>query len=197
MQQFEQSEIWIGDWMKARGCRDEMVVATKFTTGYKSDKGTKIIQSNYGGNNAKSMRISVEASLKKLKTDYIDLLWMHWWDYSTSIEEVMYALNDLVVSGKVTYLGVSDTPAWIVSKANEFARAHNLRPFVAYQGRWSVADRDFEREIIPMCKMENMGLCPWGALGGGNFKTQAQRDSGEGRKMFPKIGKEEGCAVNE
>jgi aryl-alcohol dehydrogenase-like predicted oxidoreductase len=107
------------------------------------------------------------------------------WDYSTSVEEVMYALNDLVVSGKVIYLGISDTPAWIVSKANEFARAHHLRPFVVYQGKWSAADRDAERDIIPMCKMENMGLCPWGSLGGGNFKTQAQRDSGEGRKMAP------------
>lgn len=183
--QFEQSETWIGEWMAERGCRDEMVVATKYTTGYKSDKGNKIIQSNFGGNNAKGMKHSVEASLKKLQTDYIDLLWVHWWDYSTSIEEVMYYLNDLVVSGKVIYLGISDTPAWVVSKANEFARAHNLRPFVVYQGRWSAADRDFERDIIPMCKAENMGLCPWGSLGGGNFKTQAQRDSGEGRKMRP------------
>jgi aryl-alcohol dehydrogenase-like predicted oxidoreductase len=171
--------------VEERGCRDEMVVATKFTTGYKADKGNKIIQSNFGGNNAKGMKHSVEASLKKLKTDYIDLLWVHWWDYSTSIEEVMYALNDLVVSGKVIYLGISDTPAWIVSKANEFARAHHLRPFVVYQGKWSAADRDFERDIIPMCKAENMGLCPWGALGGGNFKTKAQRETGEGRKMAP------------
>jgi aryl-alcohol dehydrogenase-like predicted oxidoreductase len=170
--------------MEERGCRDEMVVATKFTTGYKANLGTKIIQSNFGGNNAKGMKHSVDASLQKLKTDYIDLLWVHWWDYSTSIEEVMYSLNELVVSGKVIYLGISDTPAWIVSKANEFARAHHLRPFVVYQGRWSAADRDFERDIIPMCKMENMGLCPWGSLGGGNFKTQAQREAGEGRKMI-------------
>lgn len=75
--QFEQSEMWIGDWMKERGCRDEMVVATKFTTGYKTDQGTKIIQSNFGGNNAKGMKLSVDASLKKLKTEYIDLLWLH------------------------------------------------------------------------------------------------------------------------
>ena len=148
--------------MTERGCRDEMVVATKFTTGYKANKGTKLIQSNFGGNNAKGMRHSVDASLKKLQTDYIDLLWVHWWDYSTSIEEVMYYLNDLVVAGKVLYLGISDTPAWIVSKANEFARGHNLRPFVVYQGRWSAADRDFERDIIPMCKSEGLGICCWG-----------------------------------
>lgn len=163
--QYEQSETWIGEWMAERGVRDEMVVATKFTTGYKADKGTKLIQSNFGGNNAKGMKHSVEASLKKLQTDYIDLLWVHWWDYSTSIEEVMYYLNDLVVSGKVIYLGISDTPAWIVSKANEFARAHHLRPFVVYQGQWSAADRDFERDIIPMCKSEQMGRKFLPALG--------------------------------
>lgn len=109
-----------------------MVVATKYTTGFKGSMGNKMIQPNYGGNNAKSMKLSVDASLKKLKTDYIDLLWVHWWYYSTSVEEVIYALNDLVVSGKVTYLGISDTPARIVTKANEFARAHHLRPFVVY-----------------------------------------------------------------
>lgn len=70
-----------------------------------------------------------------------------------------------------------------MSKANVFARVHYLRPFVVYQGRRTAADRDFEGDIIPMCKMENMGLCPCRALGGGNFKTQAQRNSGEGRKM--------------
>lgn len=111
--QNEQSEAWIGEWMKERGNRDEMVIATKFTTAYQSYKGhDKIIQSNFGGNGAKGMKHSVEASLKKLQTDTIDLLYVHWWDYMTSIPELMHALNDLVVSGKVIYLGVSDTPAW-------------------------------------------------------------------------------------
>lgn len=182
--QNEQSETWIGEWMSERNCRDEMVIATKFTTGYRSYEGTKIIQSNFGGNHAKSLKHSVDASLKKLKTDYIDLLWLHWWDYSTSVEEVMYALNDVVTSGKVIYLGISDTPAWIVAKANEFARSHHLRPFVVYQGRWSAATRDFEREIIPMTRAEGMGLCPWGALGGGSFKTKEQRESTEGRNRL-------------
>lgn len=111
--QNEESERWIGEWMRERGNRDEMVIATKFTTAYKTYKShDKIIQSNFCGNNAKAMRHSVHASLQKLQTDYIDLLWLHWWDYTTSIPEVMHALNDLVVNGKVIYLGVSDTPAW-------------------------------------------------------------------------------------
>lgn len=87
------------------------------------------------------------------------------------IPEVMHALNDMVQQGKVLYLGVSDTPAWIVAKANEYARGHNLRPFVLYQGKWNVAYRDMEREILPMCRAEGMGIAPWGALGAGHFKT--------------------------
>lgn len=87
------------------------------------------------------------------------------------IPEVMHALNDMVQQGKVLYLGISDTPAWIVAKANEYARGHNLRPFVLYQGKWNVAYRDMEREILPMCRSEGMGIAPWGALGMGHFKT--------------------------
>lgn len=184
--QNEESEMWIGEWMKARGVRDQMVVATKFTTGWQAHKGhDKTINSNYGGNNSKSLMLSVRDSLKKLQTDYIDVLYVHWWDFTTSIPELMQSLNQLVATGKVLYLGISDTPAWIVSKANEYARNHGLRQFVVYQGRWSAAMRDFERDIIPMCKAEGMGLAPWGALGGGNFKTEEERKKNEGRKMRP------------
>lgn len=111
--QNEESETWIGDWMRERGNRDEMVIATKFATAYQAYKGHEgMIQSNFGGNSAKGIRHSVEASLRKLGTGYVDLLWLHWWDYTTGIPEVMQTLNDLVVQGKVIYLGVSDTPAW-------------------------------------------------------------------------------------
>jgi len=110
-------------------------------------------------------------------------LYVHWWDYTTSIPELMQSLNALVLSGKVLYLGISDTPAWIVSKANQYARDHSLRPFSVYQGNWSAAKRDFERDIIPMTIDEGMSLAPWGALGGGKFKSKEQRESGEGRKM--------------
>lgn len=111
--------------------------------------------------------------------------YVHFWDSTTSIPELMHALNDLVTSRKVLYLGISDTPAWIVVKANCFARQHGLRQFSIYQGRWSAADRSFEREIIPMCLDEGLALAPWGALGGGGFKTKAQREAGQegGRNM--------------
>ncbi|KAI0394392.1 aldo/keto reductase [Xylariaceae sp. FL0594] len=178
--QFGESEQWIGEWMKVRGVRDQMVIATKYTTNFEArpyDTGKTLI--NFNGNSTKSLHLSVQSSLKNLQTDYIDLLYVHWWDFSTSIPEVMQSLNHLVTSGKVLYLGVSDTPAWVVSKANEYARQNGLRQFSVYQGRWSAASRDFEREIIPMARAEGMALAPWGALGGGKFKTEAQRQSSE------------------
>lgn len=180
--QFEQSEAWIGEWMKKRGNRDEMVIATKYTTNFKAGPNQPRVMANFVGNGTKSLRISVNASLQKLQTDYVDILYVHWWDYSASIPEVMQSLNQLVASGKVLYLGISDTPAWIVSKANEYARHHGLRQFSVYQGRWSAACRDLERDIIPMCKAEGMGIAPWGSLGGGNFKSEEARRLNDGRK---------------
>ncbi|KAK6852402.1 norsolorinic acid reductase [Apiospora arundinis] len=174
--QSEESEKWIGEWMKKRGVRDQMVIATKYTTCFRAGHGENEILANFTGNGTKSLHTSVNASLRKLQTDYIDLLYVHWWDYSTSIPELMQALNTLVAQGKVLYLGISDSPAWVVSKANQYARDHGLRQFSVYQGQWSAANRDFEREIIPMCREEGMGLAPWGALGGGKFKTEEQRE---------------------
>ncbi|KAI0594385.1 aldo/keto reductase [Biscogniauxia sp. FL1348] len=183
--QAEESEKWIGEWMKKRGVRDQMVIATKYSTNFRAGHNDEITI-NFQGNGTKSLHTSVNSSLKKLQTDYIDLLYIHWWDFSTSIPEVMQSLNQLVLAGKVLYLGVSDTPAWVVSKANEYARNHGLRQFSVYQGRWSAANRDFERDILPMCKSEGMGLAPWGALGGGKFKSEAQRKSiKDGRASQP------------
>ncbi|KAH7402267.1 NADP-dependent oxidoreductase domain-containing protein [Phaeosphaeria sp. MPI-PUGE-AT-0046c] len=195
--QFGESEQWIGEWMEARGVRDEIVLATKFTGMQITEKekaGGKAIKSNYYGNSAKNIHISLERSLKQLNTSYIDIYYLHLWDSSVSIPELMHALNDLCVARKVIYLGVSDTPAWIVVKANCYARQHGLRQFSIYQGRWSAADRAFEREIIPMALDEGMALAPWGAIGGGGFKTKAQREANEpgGRNMrVSVIGNEE------
>jgi aryl-alcohol dehydrogenase-like predicted oxidoreductase len=101
--------------------------------------------------------------------------------------ELMHSLNNLVVAGKVLYLGISDAPAWVVSKANEYARWHGLRQFSVYQGKWSAASRDLERDIIPMCRAEGMSITPWGALGGGKFRTEEQLQQGkkEGRDIEP------------
>ena len=186
--QNEQSELWIGEWLASRpDLRDRMVIATKFTTNFRSKTPSSkdFNRSAFGGNNTKSLRVSVEASLRKLQTSYIDILNVHWWDFTASIPELMLSLNDMVRQGKVLYLGVSDTPAWIVSKANEYARGYGLHPFVVYQGRWNAANRDFERDILGMCAAERTGLMPWGTLGGGNFKSEKQREhtKGNGRNL--------------
>lgn len=181
--QGEESEQWIGEWLEERGVRDQMVIATKFTTCFPTHQNVPKLKVNFTGNSTKSLHLSLEASLKKLRTSYIDLLYLHWWDFTTSIPELMQSLNALVLAGKVLYLGISDTPAWVVSKANEYARNHGLRQFSVYQGRWSAADRDFERDILPMAQAEGMALAPWGALGGGNFKSDEDQQKGEGRKM--------------
>ncbi|KAI5115989.1 hypothetical protein M0805_008991 [Coniferiporia weirii] len=181
--QDETSEAFIGEWAEKRDIRDQLVIATKYTTNYKRGQDDIKNKANYTGNNAKSLKVSVEASLKKLRTSYIDILYVHWWDYNTSIEEVMNNLHHLVASGKVLYLGVSDTPAWVVSAANQYAKDHGKTPFVIYQGAWNVVERSFEREIIPMARAQGLALAPWNVLAGGRLRTDAEEarraESGE------------------
>lgn len=105
--------------MAARKNRIEIVLATKSSICYPNPRNAPRQKVNYAGNSTKSMQISLAASLEKLQTSYVDLLYVHWWDFTTGIPEMMQSLNHLVVSGKVLYLGISDTPAWVVSKANE------------------------------------------------------------------------------
>ncbi|PPJ50938.1 hypothetical protein CBER1_06513 [Cercospora berteroae] len=164
-----------------------MVIATKFTNGYRNPHGTEKLKSNFQGNHSKSLKLSVDASLRKLQTDYVDLLYAHWWDFTTSIEEMMNSLHALVQSGKVLYLGISDTPAWLVVKCNDYARFHGMTQFSVYQGNWSCAFRDFERDILPMVEAERMALAPWGALGGGMLKTSDEYNDPkrDGRKIGP------------
>ncbi|PWY92856.1 sterigmatocystin biosynthesis dehydrogenase stcV [Aspergillus heteromorphus CBS 117.55] len=182
--QDEQSEEWIGEWMKKRGNRDQMVIATKYTTGYRrAHVTTEPIQSNYVGNSVKSMHLSVNRSLQKLQTDYIDLLYVHWWDFTTSVEEVMHGLNTLISAGKVLYIGISDSPAWVVVKANDYARANGLRPFSVYQGKWNAGVRDLEREIVPMCRDQGMAIAPFATLGQGRFRVEREGEE-EGGKVY-------------
>ncbi|KAJ5427385.1 hypothetical protein N7465_002455 [Penicillium sp. CMV-2018d] len=182
--QNEQSETWLGEWMAARNNRDQIVLATKFTTDYRSHAAGKGNVPNACGNHKRSMVLSVRDSLRKLQTDFIDVLYLHWWDHTTSIEEIMDSLHILVEQGKVMYLGISDSPAWVVSAANTYARAHGKTPFSIYQGRWNVMRRDFERDILPMARHFGMALAPWDVLGGGHFQTAKQLEerkrTGEG-----------------
>ncbi|KAF8996051.1 NADP-dependent oxidoreductase domain-containing protein [Cyathus striatus] len=187
--QAETSEQIIGEWAESRGIRDQLFIATKFTTNFKLNDTSIRQKVFYGGNSSKTLHLAFEASLKKLRTSYIDLYYVHWWDFTTSIEEVMRSLHILVLQRKVLYLGVSDTPAWVVSRANQYARDHALTPFVVYQGSWSLLERSFEREIIPMARAEGMALAPWNVLGAGKIRTDEEEErrhqTGEhGRKTF-------------
>ncbi|KAL1941297.1 hypothetical protein VTO73DRAFT_7509 [Trametes versicolor] len=181
--QDESSEEFLGEWMEARGVRDQMVVATKFSTDFKRGRTDIKQHTSYVGNSMKSLHISVEQSLKKLRTSYIDILYVHWWGYDTDIEELMNGLHALVQAGKVLYLGISDTPAWVVASANRYARMSHQTPFAVYQGAWNVLQRDFERKIIPMARAEGMALAPWNVLAGGKIRTdeeeERRRETGE------------------
>jgi aryl-alcohol dehydrogenase-like predicted oxidoreductase len=139
----------------------------------------------------KSLKVSVDYSLKHLRTDYIDLLYVHWWDFTTGVEEVMQGLNSLVLAGKVLYLGVSDTPAWIVVKANDYARANGLRPFSVYQGLWNPLRRDMESEIVPMCRDQGMGIAPWGPLAQGKLKSIEARELRNGGRSDDEMTEDE------
>lgn len=133
--------------------------------------------------------MSLRDSLRKLQTDWIDVLYVHWWDYTTSIEELMNSLHVMVEQDKVLYLGISDTPAWVVSAANTYARAQGKTPFSVYQGRWNVMLRDLEREIIPMALHFGMALAPWDVLSSGKFQSgkalEQRRRKGEGLRAMP------------
>ncbi|KAM7210061.1 NADP-dependent oxidoreductase domain containing protein, partial [Rhypophila decipiens] len=180
--QAEKSETWIGEWISLCRNRDNLVLATKYSIDYRlhslstSEKGRT---ANHGGNHRRSLHMSIRDSLKKLQTDYIDILYLHWWDYQSSVEEVMDSLDTLVKQGKVLYLGISDTPAWIVSMCNVYARDKGKTQFSVYSGRWSVMCRDFEREILPMCRFFGMALVPWGVLGGGKFQSKEDLEKKE------------------
>jgi aryl-alcohol dehydrogenase-like predicted oxidoreductase len=168
------SEKFIGDFTRAD--RDHFVIATKYTLSeFASDP-------NFGGNHRKNMRRSVEGSLRRLETDHIDLLWLHMWDGMTPVEEVMRALDDLVRAGKVLYVGISDTPAWVVSQANTLADLRGWSRFVAYQGEYSLASRAPERDILPMSQAMEMAYLPWGILEGGEITGKYNSPSDEPRR---------------
>jgi len=166
------SEKYVGEFIASE--REKIVLATKYTlTSNPSDI-------NASGNHRKNMQHSVEASLKRLNTEYIDLYWLHAWDFLTPAEEVMRALDDLVRSGKIFYIGISDTPAWIVSKANTLAEFRGWTQFVGLQIEYSLVERTVERELIPMSEYYNMSVLAWSPLArgilSGKFKKNKTSD---------------------
>src|SRR5882724_5018792 len=154
-----ESESFLGEFMQ--GHRQSVVMATKYTN---SAPGK---DPNAAGNQRKNMVQAVEASLKRLQTDYIDLYWVHIWDQITPVEEVMRGLDDLVRQGKVLYVGISDAPAWWIAQANTLATLRGWSPFVGLQIEYSLIERTVERELIPMAKALNLGLTAWSPLSNG------------------------------
>jgi len=154
------SEKTIGEYIGNHD-RDYFVLATKYTL------KDNLTNPNASGNNRKNMMRSVEESLKRLQTDFIDVLYLHIWDDITPIDEVLRGLDDLIKQGKVNYAAISDTPAWVVAKGNTLAELMGWSQFIALQVEYSLLARTPERELIPMAKHFGMTVTPWAPLGGG------------------------------
>jgi aryl-alcohol dehydrogenase-like predicted oxidoreductase len=160
------SETFLGEFIHDH--RPEVVLATKYTNaGPGKDP-------NASGNHRKSMIQAVEASLRRLQTDYIDLYWLHIWDRMTPVDEVMRAFDDLVREGKVLYIGVSDAPAWWIAQANTLAESRGWAKFVGLQIEYSLVERTVERELIPMAKAFQLGVVAWSPLAGGLLSGKYQ-----------------------
>jgi aryl-alcohol dehydrogenase-like predicted oxidoreductase len=177
------SESFLGEFIE--GHRQSVVMATKYTNAV---PGT---DPNAGGNHRKSMVQAVEASLKRLRTDYIDLYWVHIWDQITPVEEVMRGLDDLVCAGKVLYVGISDAPAWWIAQANTLAQLRGWSPFVGLQIEYNLIERTVERELIPMAKALNIGVTAWSPLASGiltgKYHGHGPSDQGEPGRMSSDI----------
>lgn len=178
------SERYVGEFMK--GHRESIVLATKYSN---ASPGS---DPNAAGNHRKSMTQAVEASLKRLQTDYIDLYWMHIWDGVTPVEEVMRGLDDLVRAGKILYVGISDAPAWWIAGANTLAQLRGWTAFIGLQIEFSLIERSVERELIPMAEAFDIAVLAWSPLAsgllsgkyhGGTGKVEG-RLSAEGMQQF-------------
>ena len=172
------SEKIIGDHIgRHTARRDRLVIATKFSGNlYPGDP-------NGGGSSRKSIVSACENSLRRLQTDYIDLYWLHNWDVHTPIDETMAALDDLVRSGKVRYLGVSDTPAWKIAEANVIARFRGWSAFIGLQIEYSLLERSVEQELMPMARELGLGVTPWSPLKSGALSGKYTRaNHGEARR---------------
>ena len=183
-----QTEQIVGDLIAAD--RDRFVVGTKYSLNmYPNDP-------NGGGNSRKSLQRSVEDSLRRLNTDVIDVLWVHAWDFCTSVDEVMRSLDDVVSSGKVLYIGISDTPAWIVAHANTLAELRGWTSFVGLQARYNLADREVERDLLPMARSFDLTLTAWAPLAAGLLTGKYTRQ-GDGPPVDSKRAKQNQRRLND
>lgn len=164
------SEEMLGSFIAERGLRDQMVVATK--SGFPRAQGNP----HAGGNGAKNIRLGLEGSLKRLRTDYIDMYWVHVWDRLTPAEEVLQTLTDAVRAGKILQYGFSNAPGWYLAKIATLAKAHGLPAPIGLQYQYSLIDRGVELDILPAGNEFGLGLVPWSPLGGGLLTGKYGRD---------------------
>ena len=169
------SEKYVGEFIASD--RDRFVLATKYTS------NTRRGDPNAGGNHRKNMIQSLEASLKRLNTDYIDLYWVHAWDPLTPIKEMMRALDDMVRAGKILYIGISDAPAWIVSQADTLANLKGWTEFTGLQIEYSLIERTPERELLPMADALDIGVTAWSPLGGGVLTGKYNKNNKKEQKQ--------------
>jgi aryl-alcohol dehydrogenase-like predicted oxidoreductase len=153
------SEEILGELLAGR--RDRFVLATKYTVSRDRD------DPNAAGNHRKNLRLSLETSLRRLRTDYIDVYWVHMWDRHTPAEETMRALDEQVRAGKILYTGISDTPAWLIARANTLAGWHEWTAFAGVQAPYSLLRRDIEREMLPMAESLGLAVAAWSPLADG------------------------------
>ncbi|WP_040789565.1 aldo/keto reductase [Nocardia paucivorans] len=161
------AEKLLGDFTVTN--RESLVLATKYTMLRRPG------DPNSGGNHRKSMFASVEAGLRRLNTDYIDLLYLHAWDFLTPVEEILRGMDDLVRAGKVLYVGISDAPAWQVSRMQTIADLRGWSPLIALQIEYSLIERTVERDLIPMAREMGLGVVPWSPLGSGVLTGKYRR----------------------
>eukprot|EP01097_Dermamoeba_algensis_P000245 TRINITY_DN1087_c0_g2_i2.p1 TRINITY_DN1087_c0_g2~~TRINITY_DN1087_c0_g2_i2.p1 ORF type:complete len:364 (-),score=77.70 TRINITY_DN1087_c0_g2_i2:90-1181(-) len=196
------SESFLGKFVQDK--RSDVVVATKYTL--QRDAGAlwtnKISRAypNAGGNHRKNLVESLDTSLKRMGLDYIDLLYLHVWEYRTPVEEVVRALDDVVRSGKVLYVAISDTPAWVISQANTLADLRGWSRFIALQTRWNLLDRSFEFELGPMASELGLGTVPWGTLAEGfltgkHTRESLSKDSGRGETVSKHASKQKNWEI--
>jgi aryl-alcohol dehydrogenase-like predicted oxidoreductase len=175
------SESIVGEL--AAGRRAELVLATKYSL------TSRPRDANGGGNHRKNLVQSLEESLRRLGTDYVDLYWVHAPDFVTPVEEIMRALDDVVRAGKVLYVGISDAPAWLVAQANTLAEFRGWTRFVGLQVPYSLAERTVERELLPMARALDIAVTTWGALGAGALtgKYESGKSHPEGQRLSSSV----------
>jgi aryl-alcohol dehydrogenase-like predicted oxidoreductase len=172
------SEEMLGTFMKETGVRERLVVATKFAV------ATRPGDPNSGGNGRKNIVASLDTSLRRLRTDYVDLYWLHMWDAMTPVEEVMSTLDALVRSGKIRAIGLSNVPAWYAAKAQMIARCCHWEPVAALQLEYSLAERAIEREHVPAALDLGIGIVPWSPLANGLLAGKyTQEEQGVSKAM--------------